>query len=117
MHQYRLRRSKFLFQERRVFLAIVDVRIDEIMDHFYLGTFAPKRPTRLLTQVLGDCRYSIRFLNRELGDRVKRRILTDDRYVGPVKSGNEVNVLAGLAQHLARNPGAGRVGDRVVAVQ
>ena len=91
--------------------------IDEIVDDFDLQPFAAEGATGLVAQVVGHCRDPIRFLDREFCNRIKRRILPDDGDVRSVQRRDQMDVFAGFAQHLAGNPGAGRMRNRVVAME
>ena len=87
------------------------------MDNFDLRSFAAKRAAGLLPQVLRDRSNAIGFFYRELRDRIKRWVLTDDGDVGAVKSRDDVDILTRFTQHLARDPRAGGVGNRVMTVE
>jgi hypothetical protein len=104
-------------QRRRMRRAIVDGRIDEVVDHLDAAAGAAECGDRLRAQVLRHRRDVVGALDRELGDRVERRILADDGDVGAVQRGHHLHVVALVAQHLARDPRAGGVRQRVMAVQ
>src|SRR5690242_13354129 len=79
----------------------------------------PSQPNarHVSSEILRDRGDTIRFLDREFGDRIKRGVLADDGDVGAVKGSYQGYVSIRLAQHFPRNPGAGSVRDRVVAMK
>ena len=90
------------------------VAIDEIRNHLDRPLNA-QLILRHFTQIFGNRRDGVAFLDGEAGDRKIRAILPDQGDVSPVKRGDKGELARPC--HRARQVGADRMRDRVVDVQ
>src|SRR5665213_1105547 len=97
--------------------AIIYCRVHEIGNDTHPTTRAAKRAECLLPQELRDRGDAIRFLYRKFGNRMERRILTNQCDVGPMQRRDNCNVGMLGTQHLAGDPRAGCMRYGVVTVQ
>ncbi len=117
VHQDLLSGRQLLPQRGLVARAIVDGRVDEVVNHRHVAPGAAERADRFVTEEVRDGGDAVGLFDGELGDRVKRRILADDRDVRAVQRRDHGDVAPFLPQHLLRDPGARRVRNRVVHMQ
>src|SRR5512140_299944 len=108
--------TRLLAQHLRVARACVDGGIDEVVDHFHLALIAAERGDRFASQIFGDRREPVRALDRELGDRAERWVLADQRDVRAVQRRDDLHRASRVLEHLASDPRARGVRDRVVCV-
>src|SRR5664279_1254456 len=108
--------TRLLSQHLLVARALIDQRIDEVVDDLDLALSATEGGDRLPLKIFRDRSETVRALDRELRDRAERGILANERDVGALQRRDDLHRAAGILEHLARDPRARCMRDRVVRV-